>query len=1101
MRDSDNQKDSEIQMAQWVADAAPILSQDELQSALGELKTRLGKRPGSDPASDSSELPSFSIPNFEIMGLLGRGGMGTVWQARQLAPISRVVAIKLLQPGLEHHRSRFQQERQALAMLNHPNIARIYDAGETGEGQPYFVMEYISGENFIDYCRNRRLDLNAKLNLFLKVIRAIDYSHNRGLIHRDLKPSNILVSDDSSDGSTATADKMRLHEPVVKVIDYGLVRYEIDSEWSGNLEKTAENMVLGSPFWMSPEQASAAGASGIEVDRRSDVYSLGAVLYQLVTSSPPVTPDLYTSHSVFKILQSIQCQDVESPSRRLNGLRQGRYPCFSGNDPVPAESPPRDLEAIISKTLEREPVDRYASAHELAEDIQRYLDGRPVMAQRPTPLSHAMKWTRRHRKKVLGAAISSAVVFVAIGLAVVATGDARRQQNAAKNANDKAAWKAAEAQRATDAADLATTQSQRFEQELTFIDELFKNSLDRIMPFGKGYTAAKKDTEYLDQLSERILVENLSDRNRLELAYKIGVIWLGYDDSDRAHQVILKGLEMTALDQGPERFKADCLEARCRIKKGEMAEGIERLRSRLSQYEAELEYDVSKLLEERSNLAAAYVSAGRNRLALKEAQHGLEELKQSGKQSEKTYLNLLSVTGLAYDRMGMTIQGIEAMNLAFQAEVKEVPKDLIEIVFGTNLVYMYKNIGQYEKAYNLADQILVLAQERFGHDHSRTLDLRKARIVVSYFTHEGQSAISELEQLLLEVQQQFGPEHRLALNINHDLASLLIREQRFSDAINLIDQSFESRIEVYGNHHGEVIKNRNLLGMALSGSGREDEAFQVYKSTLDEGLAATDFVGAALLGTLNQYVILCLTCDQEDKAFLACQEFLDRCREDSVVNHSSSILACERLRARLAFQIGDYERAEKWLKRIYQKPGLNESNADPLVCINLAEIELSRRQYVAAEPYLASVLAQSSGQEHLDYHRILAQVLLAEVLLEKGQVQKAFALVVGAIRSKQLVLHYENYAHGLLGSCYLRTGELSEAEKHLLSAHENLVQLSSQAKFHAWYMPRISKNLYQLYRLQGNQIKAVHWRNVAEQNEMKFGTRTKRTRSEVDGSN
>jgi serine/threonine protein kinase len=350
------------------------------------------------------------IGPYRILGVLGQGGMGVVYLAEQFEPVHREVAVKVLRTADDSHLvvTRFNAERQALAVLDHPNITKVFDAGISENGWPYFVMERVTGSPLGEYVNARVPTLRERLNLFLQVCHAIQHAHQKGIIHRDIKPSNILVT---------TVDDA----PVCKVIDFGIAK-ATQSDAAARLTMTGTS--VGTPAYMSPEQALG---SKIDVDTRSDIYLLGLVLYELLAGVLPFD----TSLSAMHILAFHIGVESVAPSVRFAGLApelQTRIAAQCGTDPQSlARALTGDLDWIALKALEKERDRRYQTATELAADVERYLSNRPVSASPPSPVYLARKFVRRHR---VGVAFAATTALLVVGGAVAIAAQARHVSQA-----------------------------------------------------------------------------------------------------------------------------------------------------------------------------------------------------------------------------------------------------------------------------------------------------------------------------------------------------------------------------------------------------------------------------------------------------------------------------------------------------------------------------------------------------------------------------------------------------------------------------------------------------------------------------------------------
>jgi eukaryotic-like serine/threonine-protein kinase len=519
-------------LSQACANDPDLRQRVEALLAAHEATDNLLRLPAADSAANAaiSEGPGSKIGRYKLLEEIGEGGFGVVFMAEQEQPVRRKVALKIIKAGMDTRQvvARFEAERQALAMMDHPNIAKVLDAGATETGRPYFVMELIKGIPITQYCDQQSLSIADRMQLFIQVCQAVQHAHQKGIIHRDLKPSNVLI--------TLHDDKA-----VPKIIDFGVAK-AIEGKLTEKTLFTGFHQLIGTPTYMSPEQAQL---SGIDVDTRSDIYSLGVLLYELLTGTTPLDAKTLLSNAFDEMQRMIREDEPPKPSTRVSTLADDTQTARASqrsSDPKRLTQQLRgDLDWIVMRCLEKDRTRRYETAAGLADDVQRYLSDQPVEACRPTHWYRLKKFIRRNKLGVLaGSLIATAL---AAGLILASIGFLQAHQQA----------------------QISHTQAARSEQVAQFL----KDTLAAAGPSVARGRDATLMREILDKTADRVAKE-LQDQPEVQgdLWMTLGSTYSDIGDDQRAIPLFRRAVDCYQAALGSENAKLALALARLGARQG-----------------------------------------------------------------------------------------------------------------------------------------------------------------------------------------------------------------------------------------------------------------------------------------------------------------------------------------------------------------------------------------------------------------------------------------------------------------------------------------------------------------------------------------------------
>jgi eukaryotic-like serine/threonine-protein kinase len=735
---------------------------------------------GSVDESPMSERPGSQIGPYKLLEQIGEGGMGVVFMAEQTKPVRRKVALKLIKPGMDSKQviARFEAERQALALMDHPNIAKVLDAGAASSGRPYFVMELVRGVPVTRFCDANRLTPQQRLALFVSVCQAVQHAHTKGIIHRDLKPSNVLVT---------------LHDgtPVAKVIDFGIAK-ALGQPLTDKTQFTGFAQLLGTPLYMSPEQAEM---SGLDVDTRSDIYSLGVLLYELLTGTTPFDSERLRAAGYDEMRRILREEEPARPSLRVSTL----------GEPLTAVSAQRQTDSkrlsqlfrgevdwIVMKALEKDRGRRYETASAFAADVKRYLQDEPVQACPPSVRYRLRKFVRRNKGPVLAASL--VVLALVGGICGTTAGLVRAEQ-----ARQAEAQRAAGEQRAKDTAEKRLAQ---IEKGIDLLGLIFED-LDPRTEEKEGRPLRAILGDRLDQAAAALEGEAVGDPLVVAgLQDRLGRTYLGLGHAARA---------------GPLFTKA------------------------VATRQAELGADHPLTLGSQHNQALAYQAAEKPTEAIVLFEQVRDaQVKILGADHLDT-LTTLNDLARAYQVAGKTTEAIDLLKQVRDARVKKLgPNHLDTLATLSNLARAYLPARKTTEAIDLLKQVRDVQVKKFGQEHVHALDALNNLAFAYQAAGKMTEAIDLFEQARDEIVPKLGADDLRTLTILHNLAWMYRAVGRTTDAIDLAEQVRAKRVMYLGAYHPATLQSLDNLALAYRAVGKLEQALPLFRQAA-EGMEKLQF--------------------------------------------------------------------------------------------------------------------------------------------------------------------------------------------------------------------------------------------------------------------
>jgi len=902
------------------------------------------------PANAPGERAGDVIDRYELIEEIGEGGMGSVWRAHQSEPVKRDVAFKIIKLGMDTKEVvvRFEAERQALALMDHPHIAKVLDGGATDSGRPYFVMELVEGEPITDYCDRAKLDVRGRLELFAKVCEGIQHAHQKGLIHRDIKPGNVLVA--LQDG-----------EPVPKVIDFGIAK----ATGAALTEKTMHTelgQMLGTPEYMAPEQL---GMSGLDIDTRADVYSLGVLLYELLTGTKPFDIQKIIETGYDELLRTIREVDPEKPSTRITKLEDTSAIAELRQLNVRAlgKQLSGDLDWIVMKALEKDRTRRYETANGFAADVQRFLDQEPVVAAPPSATYRLRKFVKR-RKKTVAAMATIAFLLIAgsigTGIGLWRTIQAKAELGVALDEKDTA-LKEEERQRTLAQENEARAKEAEGEAKARATE------LEQVAEF-QSSQLSELDPELMGVRLRRDLIDAAPEDRRAALAEQLA----GLNFTNLALQTLEENLFERTIEAIDTQFAEQPLvQAQLLETVGETLRELGLLdlapdptQRALSIHRLELGNDHPGTLRSVNSMGFLRSNQGRLDEAEPYYREALDGRRRVLGDDHPSTLLSINNMGALLQSQGRLDEAQPYYREALDGSRRILGDDHPDTLGSVNnMGLLLQKQGRFDEAEPYYREALDGRRRVLGDDHPSTLG--SVNNMGSLLRDQGR--LDEAEPYYREAldgsRRILGDDHPNTLVSVNNMGLLLQKQGRFDEAEPYYREALDSNRRVLGHDHPRTLLVVDNLGSLLRDQGRLDEAEPYYREALDGRRRVLGHDHPDTLQSVNNFGVLLEDQDRLDEAEPYYREALDGRRRVLGNDHPSTLRSVNNFGALLQSQV-TRARQEKDDQQLASTLG------------NLGAFQLESGMSAGAEAQLAEAieLLATTGSDDSRIQRVLGDL-------------------------------------------------------------------------------------------------------------------------------